>query len=245
MASIDFGSFFGTSGSNNSTGMGSLLGDYMQIKNGSYGKLMKSYYKMEKEDAKNIKKDGTVTTTDKAIRELKDTKSEANELTGALKKLSDKSADSIYAKVTTKNEDGTETTDYDKDKIMSAVKSFVSNYNDVIDKAYDSDETPILTAAAGMAGLTAKSMESLSAVGLSLDKENHLVLDESYFKDKVDMKKVQNLFGSAGGYGTQIESKASSIKSHAQSALNKLGSYDKSGNHITARDIYAGYNQSI
>ena len=42
----------GMSGSDDAGGVSSLLGDYAAIKNGSYGKMMKSYYaKLEKQEA--------------------------------------------------------------------------------------------------------------------------------------------------------------------------------------------------
>ena len=106
--------------------MGSFnFGDYNQIKNGSYKKLVKSYYSEQTKDASSKDKTTNKTKPDK----MKDTtglsqmKKEADGLKSAV--------DAFNSEDLWKETDGKA----DMNKIADAVKNFAKEYNDVIDQA--------------------------------------------------------------------------------------------------------------
>ncbi|MBQ3029223.1 MAG: hypothetical protein IJD26_09080, partial [Lachnospiraceae bacterium] len=138
------------SGMNSSgTGFSGLLGEYNQIRSGSYGKLLKAYYKKYNADgtAKSSTTDSNKTTnkvktssdTVDTAKELNAVKDSATTLQNAAMKLAavKEGSSSLYAKKTfvDTNEDGSTTTrtDYDYDTLTKSVQSFVSAYNDTLE----------------------------------------------------------------------------------------------------------------
>lgn len=216
-----FGSFFGTGSTNSSNSSSSILSDYASIKNGSYGKLLKAYYaKAEKEEAEE-----KVSDTKSSLEMAKSDAMELKESIDALGKAS------LYNKKEIKAEDGTVTRDYDKDKIYKAAKAFVDNYNSTIETAGDLDNVSILRSTLWMTNATSKNSGLLSQVGITINSDNTLSIDETKFKDS-DMKTVQSIFSGEGGFGATINAKASSIAlTAAQKVAESKSLYNYNGNY--------------
>ena len=124
MAYFDISSFFGNTKTNHMNSFN--FSDYSAIKNGSYGKLLKSYYA-------SVKKDSTVSKNDKETNKNK----LLNTDSAGLSKMK-KEADGLKTKAAALNEDELwekKNGEYDMGKITSAVKSFANEYNDVIDQS--------------------------------------------------------------------------------------------------------------
>lgn len=242
MASIDFGSFFGGNSSNNNTGLSGMLSDYSSIKNGSYGKLMKAYYKSDA--SKTDEEKAAAVNPDKELKNYKTTKEDSTSLIKALDELQKKGDDSLFKQTVKKNDDGTETKEYDVDAIYSAVKKFADSYNDLIKSAGASDSTSVLVPASSMTGLTAKTMSTLGSVGISVGKDNSLSIDEDYFKKSANMTTVKSLFNSIGGYGYEVSAQGSQIRRASQSALNSKGTYDRAAK-VSTKDIVNGFDSMI
>lgn len=217
-----FGSFFGTRSSSSSSSSNSILSDYASIKNGSYGKLLKAYYaKVETEDSSSSE------TTDKKSS-LEMAKSDALELKESIDTLGKAS---LYNKKEIEAEDGTVTRDYDKDKIYKSVKAFVDNYNSTIETAGDLDNVAILRSTLWMTNATAKNSELLSEIGITINSDNTLALDETIFKES-DMKTVQSIFSGESGFGATVSAKASSIAlTAAQKVAESNAIYNYSGTY--------------
>ncbi|MDD3417776.1 MAG: hypothetical protein PHY47_27940, partial [Lachnospiraceae bacterium] len=135
--SLDYSALLGTSSGNEVTG-GISLSDYASIKNGSYGKLLKAYY--AKQDAE--KGSGTGDTKQR----LTVMKSNADALKKSAEALN---SDDLWEKkkITKKDETTgveTESEDYDWDAITKAVKSFVDDYNSVVEEAGKSNTKNVL-----------------------------------------------------------------------------------------------------
>ena len=119
---------------------GSMLSDYASIKNGSYGKLMKAY--CARKDAEKAASSASSDTAQKLT--LMGTGA------AALKKSAEALGDSALwekKKITKKDEETgeeIETEDYDWDAITKAVKSFVEDYNAVVEQAGSSDTKKVL-----------------------------------------------------------------------------------------------------
>lgn len=148
-SNVDYSALFGGT-SDSSVGSTNLLSDYAAIKNGSYGKLLKAYY--AKQDAENSA--GTGDTSQK----LTLMKTSADSLKKSADALNDSS---LWEKKKIKKKDEetgeeTEVEDYDWEAITKAVKSFIEDYNDVVEEAGESNTKDVLRNAAWMTGMTNK-----------------------------------------------------------------------------------------
>ena len=136
------------------------LGDWSMIKSGAYGKLMKAYYAQEKA--------GKVSGGDSPQKMT---------LMAGDSSAMEKSArylmkDSLWEKKTIKEKDektGEETTkeDYDWKSITKAVKSFIEDYNSVIDTAGEANSKEVLRNAVMMTKTTSVSENLLAKAGIT------------------------------------------------------------------------------
>lgn len=196
----DFSALLG--GTTNSSG--NLLSDYASIKNGSYGKLMKAYY--AKQEAESAASTGDTPQKLMLMRSSAD----------SLKKSADALNDSSLweKKKITKTDEETgekvEVEDYDWDAITKAVKSFIEDYNSVVQQAGDSDTKNVLRNAAWMTGITDKTENLLSKVGVTIGKGNQLELDEDALKE-ANITTLKSLFTGSGSFADKISQKAGSL----------------------------------
>ena len=205
-SSNDVSSLFSnlTSSSNSATGLD--LTDYYAIKNGSYGKLMKSYYKNQ--DAEKAAKEKPGDTK----QELKLMKSGAESLQKSAAALME---DSLWEKKIIKKKDEktgeeTEVEDYDWEAITKAVKTFVEDYNNVIGKAADSNTKDVLRNAARMTSVTGEMEKLLGQVGIKIDKDNKLSVDEEKLKS-ASIGTMKTLFTGMHSFADKMVQKASAI----------------------------------
>lgn len=236
----DFSFLFSSLGSGAAGVAGSnFLSDYASIKNGSYGKLMKAYYGgSTSESVKSLAK----TTTSKTL-----TKEESKEY-AQVQTASDalkESADALLATgkkslfnqidITTKDEDGNETTEkgYDVDSIYSAVNSFVKNYNSVINAAGKTDSDSVIRRATNMVNSTIANLKSLLSMGITVNEDSTLSLDKDAFM-KADMSKVKTLFNGNGSYAYSVSAQASLINYAAERELSKGSSYTLNGSYSSS-----------
>lgn len=192
------------------------LSDYASIKSGTYGKLMKSYYSTQ---TKSSADSDSVSDTKKKTTPLKDTtglstmKKDADSLKTATEKLQDadlwkQTAGSV-----------------DTDKVTSAVKSFVSSYNDTVAQAAKVSSKEVSQSMQYMSSMTNTMSKALAKVGVTVGTDGKLAVDEDTLK-KADTNAVKALFSGAGSYGTQIEKYASDI---ARDALMNSSLYTSNG----------------
>ncbi len=198
----DYSSFFGTT---NNTNNSYSLADWSTIKNGTYRKLMKAYYKNDDEQSKAEAAEETKQTNVKI-------KSQVDTLKKTASALMDKS---LWEKktLTKKDEKTGETTeyeDYDWEKITKAVKSFVDAYNDTLDESVESDNKKVLRNTVYMTQ-SAKSIENLlEDVGITIDEDNKLSVDEEKLK-KANMADLKTLFVGKNSFADKVMQKASAI----------------------------------
>jgi len=189
------------------------LNDYASIKNGSYGKLMKAYYKSTEDDTK------TGSTSSKKKTESVDTtglaqmKKDAEGLKSATEALA---KDDLWTKTS-----GT----YDTDKITSAVSEFVKEYNAVVKQSDNVSSSDIATNVRYMTSLTNTMSKALEKVGITVGDDAKLTLNEDTLKS-ADMKTVKALFYGSTSFASQTADKASEI---AKAAVNSSSIYSKDG----------------
>lgn len=213
------------------SGGSDLLGinyvDYATIRSGSYFKLLNAYYSQGStgEEAGTVLSTSTSKDDTKTLARIE---SAAGEMKESAEALLTSGSKSVFEKVTTTDKDGVTKTDYDTDAIYKAVKSFVDDYNDVLDQAVDSNTTSVLRAAKNMVNYTSVNERMLNKIGITVGEDNKLEINEEEFK-KADMSTVKQLFGTRGSYGYQIDTQASLMESYAKSEAAKSNTYGSTG----------------
>lgn len=195
------------------------LSDYNSIKSGTYGKLLKAYYKKTETDttaAANKKDDKTKTET-MVAKELKQVQTEANALRDSAAALMQRGSKSVFAAE-------------DTEKIYSAVADFVEDYNALMEKGMKSDSDSVVNGAEGMTRLVKGYEDSLKEIGISINKDNKLELDKETFMNS-DMKKAEDLFKGNRSLSYLVSIRAVSIANTAYSESNKSSLYNGNGGY--------------
>ncbi|MBD5539989.1 MAG: hypothetical protein HDR00_02165 [Lachnospiraceae bacterium] len=210
-----FSSMMGTSGTENNNAFS--LTDYMSIKSGSYGKLLKAYYK--KQDTKDAE------TAETEKKQLSLLKTKADNLKNSMLDLMD---EDLFKKKTIKTKDEktgeeTEKEDYDWEAITKAVNSFVDSYNSIISATGDSDNQKVLRNATWLTQMTETNSKLLAKVGITIGDDNKLKVDADTLK-KANINTLQVLFQGAGSYADKVVQKASQIGSAAVQGTSVGGS---------------------
>ena len=233
---FDITSMLGSSnkGSDNSFGAFDFA-NYAAIKNGSYGKLVKSYYAgtdkaVESQKASTAKTSGT--SKSKASEDIDTTglaqlKNDADKLQSSAEAL-DK--DDLWKKINGKE---------DMTKIAGAVKDFAENYNKVIEQSSKVNSKEVSKDVSYMTSMTDTFSKVLARIGVSVEDNGKLSVDEDKLK-KADVATVKSLFDGNGTYGSQIADKAANIRRDADMNSSIYGS-----NATTASALSGVYNQFI
>lgn len=227
----NWSSMFGTANSNSFTGMSGLygsLGDYNSIKSGSYRKLLTAYYK------------NTASSTDKTAKSVKKTsRKSVNETMTTVKKKTD----SLRSAAATLLEKGNASVfaSEDKTKMVSAVKDFVSAYNSTITEGTDASGN-VATRTSSMISNTKAYEKSLEEIGITIDDNNKLTVDEEKLTN-VEVTKVKKLMNSSSSFVGQTARKAMKIGAAAQNAANGVGTYSSRGtyNYVNMSNYFNTY----
>lgn len=202
-----FSGLSGSSGSNLN-----FLSDYASIKNGSYGKLLKSYYGTAKDSstATSSAKSSSKNVLDRILEEKrnpkvsKDTQEANANLTEGLSILNTSVAALRNDKTYTDTANGKSA----EDKTVTAMKAYVSDYNNVVAAAKGSTLANKTAYVANMMSTTAANADKLSEVGITVNSDGTLELDEAKLK-AAGTAKVQELFSpdDVMSYGSSIASR--------------------------------------
>ena len=250
--SASIGVLFSSLNNNNRSGngMSDLLGinysDYATIRSGSYYKLMKAYYTTGASDEiSSIAKDKTNTSTSKDdTKTIARIESASEDLKASADALLENGTKSLFKTERVTDKEGNVTTQYDTDKIYKAVSKFVDEYNSLVDEASESKTSNISGAAERMVKMTGYNEKMLEKVGITVDEDNHLKIDEKTFK-AADMTTVKGLFNERGGYGYQVSSQASMINYYAENEASKSNTYTNSGTYTYNYNTGALYSEGI
>lgn len=234
----DFSYLFSSLGSGAAGVSGSnFLSDYASIKNGSYAKLMKAYYGGNTNDSVNAiakKQSSSSKLTEAESKEYAQVQTASDALKDSADALLATGSKSLFKQIdiTTKDEDGNETTEkgYDVESIYNAVNNFVKNYNSVINAAGETDSSTVLRRTANMLNSTTAHLKSLLAIGISVNADSTLSIDKDAFM-KADMNKVKSLFNGNGSYAYNVSAQASLINYAADRELSRGTSYTFNGSY--------------
>ncbi len=213
--------FSNLNGSNNNNNIFNSinLSDYNSIKSGTYGKLLKEYYKKTEteESTSDTKKNNNTKSDSEAIKELKQIQTDANALRDAAGKLMQRGSSSALGS-------------NDMNKAYAAVKDFADKYNTLMEEGSESDSKSIKRTAEGMVDLMKDYKESLNEIGITIDKDNKLVVDKDTFM-KSSMDNVQDLFRGNNSLSYLTSMRAVSISNTAYSESNQSNLYTGNGNY--------------
>lgn len=223
---------FGNTASRTSSAGSNILGidlaEYSSVTRGSYRKLIKAYYAKYGNDNKPIEKtssekDSTATKTN--------LKSSADSLYKAAEALVTEGKNSLFDKVEVKDKDtGAVTKEYDKDKIYKAVNSLVDSYNTFIKKSTDSMDNAVLRQSLRMIRANASNGSLLNDIGITMNGDNTLSIDEEAFK-KADMSTVKSLFNGRDSLAGKIQSAASNVYLKVNDSMGNNGIYTSAGTY--------------
>lgn len=205
------------------------LSDYNSIKSGTYGKLLKAYYKKEDADVKDTT--SKKTTTEEAesayAQELKEVQTDANALRDSANALMEKGSKSVF-----KNEDLKE--------VYSAVSKFAKDYNTLIEEGQKSTSSSVINGTDRMKALMKDYESSLNEIGITIDKEGKLAIDENAFM-KSDIDKSKELFNGQKSLSYLTSMRAVSISNMAYSESNRSNLYTGNGSYstLTTTDIFS------
>lgn len=227
-----------TTSSGNSLGNLSFLSDYASIKNGSYGKLMKAYYakdsSSEVSSLAESKYKKTTSTAKDSAKTLAAIETAADGLKESADALITTGSKSVFKKVDVESTDEygfTSTTkEYDTDAIYKSVSGFVEDYNNLLKQTGSSETNSIQNRVKMLNGITSANKNLLSKVGITINSDNTLSLDEKAFKE-ADMTTVKSLFNGNSSYGYRVSAQASLIDYAAEQEASRANTYTVSGSY--------------
>lgn len=206
-------SSLGTTNTNSSSGgmMGINLNDYASIKNGSYGKLVKSYYELdEKENVKDKKSKNDTDDTDATIRSIKTASDDLKDSAAALYSSKD---------LFTKGANG----EYDMEAIYEKVNKFIEDYNATVEAVGSAETQSIANAGASLVNYTTNNIDMLSKLGISVSGTDFtLSIDKEKFMDAKESD-IKTMFGGVGSYAYQVGAKASRIYNMVEDKVSGSG----------------------
>lgn len=227
-----------------SAGSGNILAEYASIRSGSYHKLLKAYYSdTEKSAVSDIVNPSTSTSKD-STKQLSKMENAAESLKESADALMTRGTKDVFKQTTITKEDGTTSKEYQKDAIYNKVKSFIDDYNSVVDVTEESNTKSIARASAQMIQLTNANKRLLDDIGISINKDDTLSIDKDTFM-AADMNKVKSLFNGAGSYGYNVGVKASMIDYYAQNEASKANTYGSSGKYNYNYSYGSNYSNYI
>ena len=210
------GSLFSSLGTSSTTSsstdgmLGINLTDYASIKNGSYGKLMKSYYAIDEEPEKDKKSKNDTDDTDATIRSIKTSADDLKDSASALY-----ASKSLFAK----DANG----EYDMEAIYEKVNAFIEDYNAMMGSVGSAETDSIAKAGASIVNNTSNNIDMLSKLGISVSGADFtLSIDKDKFL-KSDISDVKSMFSGVGSFAYQVGAKASRVYSMVEDKVSGSG----------------------
>lgn len=221
------------------SGNQNFFSDYASIKNGSYGRLMKAYYGGGYSSGTS-KAGGTKSYSNNVLEKILEERRNpkvSEEVQEANANLT-KGITSLKNSVSTLRDENTyKDTENGKtatDKVVAAMKDYVKQYNDVVSTAKHSTLSGKTSNVAAMMRSTAANADKLAEMGITINKNGTLMMNEGKLK-ATDISKVQEMFSNkdATSYGSTVMSRlqfASVAAGSSTTSTEKADSNDKTNN---------------
>ncbi len=222
-------SMFSSLNSNKSEGSSNLLGDYAAIKNGSYKKLLKAYYKNQEAE-----ESGTAAGSDEVDKNVTLLAQDAKELKSAVDALRTTGKNSLFKTKTVTTTDETtgittESQEYDYDAIYDAAEKFIKAFNSMLDSAASVSNKTTQKKMALTDNMLRKNAGLLEDVGITVEASGKLAIDKEKFM-KADINDLKTVFNGSGSIADRLSKRASDIYATAEKILSTSGgTYNRSG----------------
>ena len=202
-------SLFSSMGGNTNSNLGALTNtiasittDYASIKNGSYNKVVKAYYK--KGD-----------TEDTTVKKKTDKKTEEKVKSTALDKVATKATD-LGSKASSLAKDSLYKADsYNAESVASKVSDFVKSYNDAYAAGVKSDSESIQNKALKMAQSAVTNEKALNKIGISVDSDNYTLSVDADKLKSASAADVEAVFGKKANFVNDITKQATNMANTA------------------------------
>jgi len=207
----------------------SWIGEYANIKNGTYKRLLKSYY--EKYNADGTAKTDT-SSSNKTTSSSKSVYASATNSAKALTNVSDKASELQSAATKLANS---------KDEVtLESVKSLVSAYNATLDATAKVTASSVIQKVDWVQDLGLQNKDALAEVGITFDSENRMQLDEIRFQG-IEVKSAQKVFEGTNSFAGQLARKASNLAGAAEvQATKAASSYSADGSSYSSDSLNSG-----
>lgn len=208
-----YSSLLGGGSSSSDSGVSSILADYASIKNGSYGKLMKSYYAKAKAEAEDEESSSSAASSSK----------EKDTLTASSASSAYKAAEKLL------------TTDFSEenlDEAYDAVSDFVKQYNSLIKNGTSSSNSSVRKQAQYLYDTMYSNYKLFAKIGITLNTDRTLSLDEDTFKNKGNYSTMKTLFNGSNSFADKVSYKASQMYRYANEGKSVTAkTYTSSGTY--------------
>lgn len=224
--------------SSSSSSTGSIydnLGTYKSIANGSYGKLLNSYYdkvgKPEWIDSTEKKDSTSKKTIKEQAAALSSIKTKADSLTSSAAELGTTGSKSLF-----KNKDG------NTEEAVKKIQEFVTDYNDTITAAKKSSDSRTNSRVSAMINNTETYESRLSNVGITIKEDNTLSVDTDKLK-KASMEELQKVFNGTGSFAATTAQRAARVG--AQAAISSTSSTYTAGGTYNMTNVQSVFSGSM
>ena len=201
---------FNNNNNNNDLFNGIDLSDYVSIKNGSYGKALKSYYREINQKNSNLNSHSTGNSSSNSTvkkpeisidstkkEEITGLQSSVSSLKDSANRLLKKGSSSVFQ-------------NSDKEAIYKEVSNFVSNLNSLVEKGSGSSFDYISRISKRMLDTVKDNETALGEIGISL-KGGKLAIDKDTFM-KADIEQVKSLFNEANSFADFVSKRTQIIE---------------------------------
>lgn len=188
------------SGSSDGFDGSTLLTDYAAIKNGSYGKMMKSYYaKLKTQESEE--EDKSSTSKSKKVKDASSA-SAASSLHKSASRLGSLNYDD-------RSEENVQ-------EITDAVSSFIKDYNSLMKSGAKSENSTVKKQTDALYDSYYSNYKLFAKIGITMNSDRTLSLDEESFKkcftdDSGRVGTIKTLFGGIGSFADKAVDRASRI----------------------------------
>lgn len=177
---------------------------------------------------------GVVSNSDEAMNKFS---KKINELSSTISNLTSSGIKSVFCKTKeVKNEESGEVSyDYDRDKILKAVKEYISDYNSFIDIKEDTTASNYINKYSSyLVQACASRISLLKEIGITFNSNDKMTLDEKKFAE-IDLDSVKSLFTGRNSYGEKISKRVETLSKSISGEL-KASSY-------TTNNTYSGFGK--
>ena len=223
-----------------------FLSDHASIRNGSYRKMMNAYYGPDRERVSGIVNRSISTSRDNP-KQLREIQNNAEALKKSADALLATGSRSVFNEtdIITKDANGVSTTTrgLDTDAIFKAVSSFVTDYNNLLDRGNESNTAGITSRINSLTSMTNFNRNLLGQVGINVGADGKLSINEDDFK-KSNMTTVRSLFHGTGSFAFQVSAQASLIDFAAANEAARSNTYNANGaftNNFSSGNLFGSF----